>query len=190
MASFTSPSWLGSLWLLTGITLHFLSVLSVLICQSRTAGSFHPQCSPNGSLEIEPFVAGSHSIAATTSMQASSSRAIFHHSLWLSFLLRNMGLQLLHMQDLWRTFHSCIYVSRHHRFCSPSQAFPSCLTGETNVTSRYGCIDKPLEHRHISIFTWISNWSLDLWCSRGDCPSVSRLLLYVTSAIMLTPAVL
>lgn len=122
-------------------------------------------------------------------MQASSSRAIFQHSLWLS-LLRNMGLQLLHLQDLWRTFHSFIYLSWHHRVCSPSQAFPSCLTGETNVTSSYGCTDKPLEHRHISIFTWISNWSLDLWCRRGDCPSDSRLLLYVTATIMLTPAVL
>lgn len=102
MASFTSPSWLGSLWLWTGITLHFLSVLSVPICQSRTAGSSSlarsPQWSPTGYLEIEPFVAGSHSIAAATFMQASSSTAMFQHSLWLSLLLRNMGLQLLHVQ--------------------------------------------------------------------------------------------
>lgn len=161
--------------------------------QSRTAGSSplarSPQCSPTGYLEIEPFVAGSYSIAAATFMQVSSSRAIFQHSLWLSLHLRNMGLQLLHMQDLWRTFDSSIYLSWQHRTCSPSQAFPSCLTGETNVTSSCGCTC--LLITGTSAFSpEFQIWSLDLWCSRGDCSSVSRLLLYVTAAIMLTPAVL
>lgn len=93
---------------------------------------------------------------------------------------------------LWRTFHSSIYLSWHHRVCSPSHAEgPSCLTGETNVTSSPGCTDKPLEHRHISTFIWIWNLVIrPLMHQRWLSLSQQTVLLYVTAIIMLTPAVL
>lgn len=177
MVSFTSPCWLGSLWLLTGTTLPFLSVVSVPICQSRTAGSpslaRSPQSSPTGYLETEPFVAGSHSIAAATFVQESSSRAIFQHSLWLSLLLRNMRLQLLHVQDLCEehfippfTFPQSAHLHKH--FFHVSQVRPVSLPALAAQTSLWSTGTSAFSSE-------FQIWPLDLWCSRGDCLSVSRL---------------
>lgn len=153
MASFASPSWSGSLWLLTGMTLHFLSVVSVLICQSRTAGSSSLdrslQCSPPEYLLLLEVTA----LQLPPSCKCHPPGPYSHIAMAVSPSEKHRTSSPARAGPLWRTFHSSIYLSWHHRVCSPSQAEgPSRLTAETNVTSSPGCTDKPLEHRYISTF--------------------------------------
>lgn len=121
------------------------------------------------------FAARCHNLAVSTTVGVPCS--IFQHSLWLSILMWGMHFGLLSLQDLCEEYAiSPIWLSRHYTICSPSHAFPSYPRDEINLTSSPAWTSTSSTVT-LGVSSEFQGRSLDFWCARGDCSSISWLYL-------------